>query len=390
MSIDVSVPIISPGGGIATYPVKRRTPIAAPLQPAFSRVAFAAAHVVAKEKGAGWQKQSVTSQIDWNKTIDFRCYLWKCGLHVAEAMDTAQRGGGLDWSAAKQLIRLSCEAKNDFTKSRIACGVNTDSLEPGGRFGLDDIVKAYVEQLNYVEACGGQAIIMSSRHLAASAQSADDYTYVYRKILNEAASPVILHWLGGAFDPQLDAYWGAANPKEAMRRCLDIIALGNVDGVKISLLDKSLEIEMRRKLPAGVRMYTGDDFHFDELIQGDSRGYSDALLGIFDPIAAVAAAALQAHAEGDLDKYHSMFSPAVALSKKIFEAPTYHYKTGVVFLAYLNGQQDLFEMIGGHEVSRSAQHLSEVFCAADAAGVLLDPELASRRYCDWLRNIGIL
>jgi hypothetical protein len=358
-------------------------------QPKFNRVAYAAAHVVANPLADvdPW----LDTAIDWDKTIAFRHYLWDLGLGVAEAMDTAQRGGGLDWPAAKELIRRALEAAKSRPGVKIASGVGTDHLAPGANVKIDDIIRAYEEQVEAVEAMGGQIVLMASRALAAAAKTPDDYARVYGRILSQVRQPVMIHWLGEMFDPALAGYWGAADHKAAMENCLGIIKshAAKVDGVKISLLSKDKEIEMRRRLPDGVKMYTGDDFNYAELIAGDEEGYSDALLGIFDAIAPAASAGLAKLADGDLQGFHGILEPTVPLSRHIFKAPTRFYKTGVVFLAWLNGLQDHFIMVGGQESARSLLHLVELFKLADKARVLHDPDKAASRMSSLLAMHGV-
>lgn len=345
----------------------------------FNRVAYAAAHVVADPLSPAepWLEPA----LDWEATIAYRARLWDLGLGVAEAMDTAQRGMGLDWRASQELIRRSLEAARSFPGARIASGAGTDHLPPAPRLSVDDVIRAYEEQVGFVEGLGGRVILMASRALAAVARGPDDYVRVYDRILRQVREPVIVHWLGEMFDPALEGYWGSADHMAAMDVCLDVIAAhaGKVDGVKVSLLDKDKEIAMRRRLPKGVRMYTGDDFNYAELIDGDEIGYSDALLGIFDAIAPAASAALDALAADDRRRFHEILAPTVPLSRCIFRAPTRFYKTGVVFMAWLNGRQDHFVMVGGQQSARSLLHLAELFRLADKAGLLADPELACRR-----------
>jgi hypothetical protein len=358
-------------------------------QPKFNRVAYAAAHVVANPLADvdPW----LDTAIDWDKTIAFRHYLWDRGLGVAEAMDTAQRGGGLDWPAAKELIRRALEAAKARPGVKIACGVGTDHLSASTSAKIDDIIRAYEEQVEAVEAMGGQIVLMASRALAAAAKSPDDYAKVYGRILSQVRHPVMIHWLGEMFDPALAGYWGADDHKAAMENCLGIITAhaAKVDGVKISLLSKEKEIEMRRRLPDGVKMYTGDDFNYAELIAGDEEGYSDALLGIFDAIAPAASAGLAKLADGDMQGFHGILEPTVPLSRHIFKAPTRFYKTGVVFLAWLNGLQDHFIMVGGQESARSLLHLVELFKLADKARVLHDPDKAAARMSSLLAMHGV-
>ncbi len=356
---------------------------------AFPRVAYAAAHVVADPLAQNdpW----LAPAIDWDTTLKFRHRLWDLGLGVAEAMDTAQRGMGLGWPEARELCRRALREAQSRDDALIACGAGTDHLSPGPGVKVDTVIAAYLEQVEAIEAEGGRIILMASRALAASATGPDDYARVYARILNEVKEPVILHWLGDMFDPALSGYWGGADLDRAMDVCLDVIAThaDKVDGIKISLLSKEREIAMRRKLPAGVRMYTGDDFNYAELIAGDSEGHSDALLGIFDAIAPAASAALAALGAGEEERFFSLLDPTVPLSRHIFAAPTRFYKTGVVFLAYLNGLQDHFQMVGGQQSARSLQHLSELFRLADKAGVLADPELAVRRMRPVLEMGGV-
>ena len=355
----------------------------------FNRIAYAAAHVVADPLADidPW----LDTAVDWEKTIAFRHYLWDLGLGVAEAMDTAQRGGGLDWPGAKTLIRHALEAAKSRPGAQICCGVGTDHLEASAGVTIDDIIRAYEEQIEAIEAMGGKLVVMASRALAAVAKSPQDYTRVYGRILRQVREPVIIHWLGEMFDPALAGYWGSADHGTAMATCLDVIRdnAAKVDGVKISLLSKDKEIEMRRKLPSGVRMYTGDDFNYAELIAGDEDGYSDALLGIFDAIAPAASAGMARLSAGDLQGFHGIMEPTVPLSRHIFKAPTRFYKTGVVFLAWLNGLQDHFIMVGGQESARSLLHLAELFRLADKARVLHDPDLAASRMSKLLAVQGL-
>ena len=355
----------------------------------FNRIAYSAAHVVADPRAEAdpW----VDAAIDWDATIQYRLGLYDLGLGVAEAMDTAQRGMGLDWAASQELIRRSLSAAKDIPGARIACGAGTDHLEPSPDLSLDDVIRAYEEQVEFVEGQGGRIILMASRALAACAKSPDDYAKVYGRILGQVREPVLIHWLGEMFDPALAGYWGHGDHMAAMDVCLDMLA-GNaakIDGIKISLLDKDKEIAMRRRLPDGVRMYTGDDFNYAELIAGDEIGYSDALLGIFDAIAPAASAALDAFAAGDTAKFHDILAPTVPLSRHIFKAPTRFYKPGVVFMAWLNGHQDHFVMVGGQQSARSLSHLAELFRLADAAGLLRDPDMAASRMATVLAMHGV-
>jgi hypothetical protein len=351
----------------------------------FNRIAYSAAHVVAQARAPGnpW----LDCAIDWDATIGYRRRLWGMGLGVAEAMDTAQRGMGLDWPTSLELIRRSVDAARDMPGARVASGCGTDQLAPEAARSVDDVIRAYEEQMAAIEKLGGRLILMASRALARVAQSPADYERVYQRVLSQAREPVILHWLGDMFDPALKGYWGSDDVDAAMGTALGIIQAhaSKVDGIKISLLDKDKEIAMRRRLPAGVRMYTGDDFNYAELIAGDGIGslpnqqHSDALLGIFDAIAPAASAALSALAAGDAVRFHQILEPTVPLSRHIFQAPTRFYKTGVVFMAWLNGHQDHFIMVGGQQSTRSLPHFAELFRLADAAGLLEQPELATRR-----------
>ncbi|MEK3820260.1 dihydrodipicolinate synthase family protein [Cytobacillus sp. FSL W8-0315] len=359
-----------------------------PEGPIKSRIAFSAAHVVCNPLADS--DPVLKAKIDWENTLAYRRHLWSMGLSVAEAMDTAQRGMGLNWEHAKELIRRSA-AEAKVEGGRIACGAGTDQLLPGPSVTLADVQAAYEEQCEFVEQHNSQIILMASRALADCAQGPEDYERIYANILRQVSKPVILHWLGDMFDPSLKGYWGYKNLDDAMEVCLNVIwdNKDKVDGIKISLLDASREIEMRRLLPPGVKMYTGDDFNYPELIKGDEHGYSHALLGIFDAIAPAAAAALHALDDRDYESYHALLEKTVPLSRHIFQAPTYSYKTGIVFMAYLNGHQSHFRMIGGAESARSIVHLSELFVLADQAGLLSDPELAAERMKLVLNLAGI-
>jgi hypothetical protein len=353
-----------------------------------NRVAFAAAHVVADPNADNdpW----LGCAIDWDKTIAFREHLWGLGLGVAEAMDTAQRGMGVDWPTSLELIKRSVAAAK-ACNGLVFSGCGTDQLDPGKARGIDDVIRAYEEQIEAIEAAGGRIVLMASRALARVARSFDDYAKVYGRILRSVREPVIIHWLGDMFDPALAGYWGSADADSAMAIAVEIINehAAKVDGVKISLLDKDKEIAMRRRLRQGVLMYTGDDFNYAELIAGDSQGYSHALLGIFDVIAPAASAALVRLAINDNDRFHEILAPTVPLSRHIFRSPTRFYKTGVVFMAYLNGHQDHFTLVGGQESARSTVHLADIFRLADKAGLLRDPDLAVARMRTVLAARGI-
>jgi hypothetical protein len=372
----LNLPIAS--GTIASYTTRAPKKFPKADKP-FNRIAYAAAHVVADPLAD--REPWLDAAIDWDTTIAFRRHLWSLGLGVAEAMDTAQRGMGMDWPNSLELIRRSLDAAKDFPGALIGSGAGTDHLAPGADVTIDAVIRAYEEQCAAVEKLGGRIILMASRALVKAARSPDDYAKVYARILDQVKEPVIIHWLGEMFDPALDGYWGHKDHMKAMEVAVDVIASNpaKVDGVKISLLDKDKEIAMRRRLPQGVRMFTGDDFNYAELIAGDAQGYSDALLGIFDAIAPAASAALGAFTRGDVASFHEILAPTVPLSRHIFKAPTRFYKTGVVFMAYLNGLQSHFTMIAGQESTRSTLHLAELFRLADAAGLLADPELASQR-----------
>ncbi|MFJ5926004.1 dihydrodipicolinate synthase family protein [Kitasatospora sp. NPDC092948] len=373
--------------GIGRYQLREPVALAAPSGPAASRVAFAAAHVVADPLGGN--APGAPAAVDWEGTLKFRHRLWELGLGVADAMDTAQRGMGLDWAATQELIARSGAAAKSVG-GRLACGAGTDQLT-SVNVSLAEVSAAYEEQLAVVEAAGAQPILMASRALAASARGPEDYLSVYGKLVEQAERPVILHWLGEMFDPALAGYWGSTDLDAAAQTVLELIRShpGRIDGIKVSLLDAGREIALRRELPSGVRMYTGDDFNYPELVRGDEVGHSDALLGVFDPIAEVAAAALQALDAGDVARYDELFGPTVPLARHLFAAPTFHYKTGIVFLAWLCGHQDHFTMVAGAQSGRSVSHLVELFRLADVAGVLGDPELAAGRMREFLALAGV-
>ncbi|WP_433240585.1 dihydrodipicolinate synthase family protein [Streptosporangium sp. CA-135522] len=364
--------ITLPGGEHAL-----REPVtwARPAGPARGRVVYAAAHVVADPLGDN--TPGSPAAVDWDATLRFRRHLWSYGLRVADAMDTAQRNMGLDWAATRELIERSAAEAKAFgdPATLVACGAGTDHAPGAGT--PDEVVAAYTEQIETVRNAGAGVIIMASRQLARIARGPEDYHAVYGRLLSQVDRPVILHWLGEMFDPHLAGYWGSGDVAEATASFLALIAehAPMVDGVKVSLLDADHEIGLRAALPEGVRLYTGDDFNYPSLIKSGSH----ALLGIFDAIAPAAAAALQSLDAGDLEGYDEIMNPTVALSRKIFEAPTYNYKTGIVFLAWLNGHQDAFSMVNGAQAARSLPHLAEVFRLADRAGLLADPDLAVSR-----------
>jgi hypothetical protein len=417
MALTITLPVAA--GGLQPYTLRGTTPVKpasglknvgphASLPPggaatglgrpgavAFNRIAYSAAHVVADPLAAidPW----VNCAIDWDTTIAYRRHLWSLGLGVAEAMDTAQRGMGLDWPTSLELIRRSLDAAKDMPGALVASGCGTDHLVLENVKSVDEVIAGYEAQMAAIEKLGGKLIVMASRALARVAKSPADYERVYDRILSQAKQPVVLHWLGDMFDPALAGYWGSSDVEQAMDTALGIINAhpGKVDGIKISLLDKDKEIAMRRRLPSGVRMYTGDDFNYAELIAGDGfgneamHGQSDALLGIFDAIAPAASAALGELAQGNVEKFHAILGPTVPLSRHIFAAPTRFYKTGVVFMAWLNGHQKHFTMVGGQQSTRSLQHFAELFRLADAANLLEQPELATQRMKTLLSLHGI-
>lgn len=354
--------------------------------PAFNRIAYAAAHVVIDPRQP-YEPWSNAPAIDWDATLAFRSYLYGLGFKVAEAMDTAQRGMGIGWPLAAELIRRSVAHARSIPGADLACGAGTDHLDGQVLHSLDAIIAAYGEQFEVVEAAGGRPVMMASRALCAAARSAEDYERVYDAVLSASREKVILHWLGDAFDAALAGYWGSHDTDTAMATVLRIIHRhqGKVDGIKISLLDAGREGQLRAQLPDGVLMYTGDDYNYGELIAGDASGQSHALLGIFDPIAPVASRALAALAQDDIARYQQLMAPTVTLSRQLFAAPTQFYKAGVVLLAWLNGHQDHFSMAGGMQSARSALHYAEVFRLADAAGVLIRPELARQRMAQYLQ-----
>lgn len=357
--------------------VLKGTPIKAGTLDAHpARIVYSAAHVVADP----FTENDPTGRaaVDWQKTLEFRHYLASLGLGIAEAMDTAQRGMGLDWGGALELIKRTRE---DLPKARVANGCGTDHLTPADARSIDDVIRAYLEQVEAIQKLDARIILMASRALARVATSPADYITVYDRVLQACDHPVILHWLGDMFDPQLKGYWGSDNFNDALETSLEVIArnVKKVDGIKISLLDKDKEIIMRRRLPDGVKMYTGDDFNYPELIAGDAQGYSHALLGIFDPLAPAAAHAVTLLGQGDVAGFRAVLDPTVPLSRLIFRAPTQFYKTGVVFLAWLNGFQDHFIMLGGAQAMRPLPYFCEVFRLADQAGLLRNPELALDR-----------
>lgn len=376
-------------GRLESYAVSGRSPYPSRASGTFPRVVYAAAHVVADVHTM--RDPFDRAAVDWDRTIAFRHRIWDLGFKIAEAMDTSQRGMGFDWGSAKELIKRATDAAKARPGADLASGAGTDHLSPGAARSLTDVIAAYEEQVGYVEGVGGRAILMASRALAKVARGPDDYAAVYDRILSQAANPIVLHWLGDMFDPELAGYWGTNDFETALTVVVDLINrhATKVEGIKISLLDADKEIALRNRLPDGVRMYTGDDFNYADLIAGDGQRHSHGLLGIFDPIAPAAAAALERLGAGDVDGYHAILAPTVPLSRAIFEAPTRYYKAGVVFLAWINGFQDHFVMVGGLQAARSIEHYARVFRLADQAGLLEDPDLARARMAAWLAVHGI-
>ncbi|MFF8730379.1 dihydrodipicolinate synthase family protein [Streptomyces sp. NPDC015171] len=375
----------APDGTLRTYEPRTAPLPAAPGTPFTSRTVLAAAHVVADPRAD--TAPGSPAAVDWDATLAFRRHLWSHGLGVAEAMDTAQRGMGLDWAGAAELIRRSA-AEARAAGGRIACGAGTDQLTGGTLAGVR---AAYEEQLAVVEEAGAQAILMASRALAATAAGPDDYLEIYGGLLRQAAEPVILHWLGPMFDPALEGYWGSADLDAATDTFLAVVAAhpDKVDGVKISLLDARRETDLRRRLPPGVRCYTGDDFHYPELIAGDAQGFSHALLGVFDPLGPLAAQAVRLLDTGDVTGFRELLDPTVELSRHLFRPPTRFYKTGVVLLAWLAGHQSHFTMVGGLQSARSLPHLARAYELADGLGLFPDPKLAEDRMRTLLALYGV-
>jgi Protein of unknown function (DUF993) len=356
-----------------------------------TRTAFAAAHVVSdplRERNP-WDTRPA---VDWDATLSFRQSLWDQDLDLAEAMDTAQRGMGVDWPTALELIqRTMVAAKAHPRKPRVACGAGTDHVALEYLRTADAILAAYMIQAEAIEAAGGQLILMASRAFPAMDADEEIYRKVYRRLIDGAKDPVILHWLGDMFDANLAGYWGSHDVVKASDFVLSLIAENptKVDGIKISLLDQAHEEAFRARLPAGVRLYTGDDFNYADLIAGDGHHYSHALLGIFAAIAPAASQALEALAQDDMATYHRLLAPTVPLSREIFRAPTRFYKAGIAFLSWLNGHQAHFIMPAGFQSSRDIGHYAEVFRLADAAGLLTQPELAIARMRTLLAMHGI-
>jgi hypothetical protein len=386
----VSLTLPRADGTLARYTLSGQPPVTPPAGPISSRIGMAAVHVVADPLAN--INPTLDVAIDWDATLAFRRWLYGMGLAVAEAMDTAQRGMGLPWAAAKELIARSVTDARTIPGAVIASGAGTDDLVPGPRVTIADVEAAYEESCGFIEGVGGRIILMASRALAACAKGPDDYVKVYGRILGQVKAPVIIHWLGEMFDPALAGYWGSHDLDRAAETLLAIVHdyAPRIDGVKISLLDQAREIAMRRRFPTSVRMYTGDDFDYPTTIGGDEHGASDALLGIFDVIAPAAAAALHALDRGDRAAFDRVLAPTLPLSRHVFGAPTRFYKAGVVFAAYLNGHQRHFRMVGGLESARSAVHLSEQFVLMDRAALLRDPEMAAERMRRLLALAGVV
>ena len=357
--------------------------------PKFNRIAYAAAHVVSDplRDSNPWNAPA----IDWDATMAFRHHLWSLGFQIAEAMDTSQRGMGLNWAGAQELIRRSLAESKTVAGADLASGAGTDHLDPSEAKSLDDVIKAYETQAEFIEKNGGRFILMASRALARIARSPEDYAKVYGHILTHARDKVVLHWLGDMFDPQLKGYWGSDKFEDALDTVIGIIEANRdkVEGIKISLLEERYEIALRNRLPDGVLCFTGDDFNYAPLIEGDGNKHSHALLGIFDAVAPQASSALAALADGDNARFRAIIEPTVPLSRKIFEAPTQYYKAGVVFLAWLNGHQSHFTMPAGMQSARSILHYADIFRLADQANVLDHPEIALTRMKTLLAVYGL-
>ncbi|MEU4481869.1 dihydrodipicolinate synthase family protein [Micromonospora sp. NPDC023966] len=385
MTVRITLP--RPDGGAEALTLREPAGWQRPATPPASRIAYAAAHVVADPHADNAPGRP--ARLDWDATLAVRRNLWSWGLGVAEAMDTAQRGMGLDWAATRELIRRSA-AEAASCGGRIVAGAATDQLT-GLPDTLDDVVGAYVEQVAFVQECGATAVVMASRQLVALATGPDDYLRVYEQVLRETSAPVVLHWLGDMFDPALGGYWGSTDLDEATKTFVSLIQAhaAVVDGVKVSLLDAEREVRLRELLPPTVKVYTGDDYHYPQLIAGDGQRFSHALLGAFAAVAPAASAALQRLDAGDTAGFREILDPTVPLSRHVFAPPTQYYKTGIAFLSWLNGFQPGFTMVGGLHSGRSVPHLVEVFRLADAAGLLLDPDLAAARMRRYLSVAGV-
>ncbi|HGW0996448.1 dihydrodipicolinate synthase family protein [Raoultella ornithinolytica] len=386
----LSIHLPTPQGIMTNYPLVTTEERPTVITPAFNRIAYAAAHVVIdpQHQGADWLNNP---RIDWDATLAYRHHLWRLGFNIAEAMDTAQRGMGVSWEIAKELIIRSLQEAQTVPGADLAAGVGTDQLEAAHATTLEQVIAAYEEQMELVEQHNGKIILMASRALAKVAKTPQDYLAVYNRLLEQSQDKIILHWLGEMFDPALAGYWGSTDFAAAADTVLEIIAnnVDKVEGIKISLLSKEKEVAFRKRLPSQVKMYTGDDFNYPELIAGEDGHYSHALLGIFDAIAPVAASALNELALGNSGEYYRLMNPTVALSREIFKAPTQYYKAGIVFLAWLNGHQSHFSMAGGMQAAREISHYAEIFRLADQAGLLQDPQLATRRMKNLLTVYGL-
>ncbi|AYW55600.1 dihydrodipicolinate synthase family protein [Raoultella ornithinolytica] len=386
----LSIHLPTPQGIMTNYPLVTTEERPTVITPAFNRIAYAAAHVVIdpRHQGADWLNNP---RIDWDATLAYRHHLWRLGFNIAEAMDTAQRGMGVSWEIAKELIIRSLQEAQTVPGADLAAGVGTDQLEAAHATTLEQVIAAYEEQMELVEQHNGKIILMASRALAKVAKTPQDYLAVYNRLLEQSQDKIILHWLGEMFDPALAGYWGSTDFAAAADTVLEIIAnnVDKVEGIKISLLSKEKEVAFRKRLPSQVKMYTGDDFNYPELIAGEDGHYSHALLGIFDAIAPVAASALNELALGNSGEYYRLMNPTVALSREIFKAPTQYYKAGIVFLAWLNGHQSHFSMAGGMQAAREISHYAEIFRLADQAGLLQDPQLATRRMKNLLTVYGL-
>ncbi|KDX13202.1 dihydrodipicolinate synthase family protein [Raoultella ornithinolytica] len=386
----LSIHLPTPQGIMTNYPLVTTEERPTVITPAFNRIAYAAAHVVIdpQHQGADWLNNP---RIDWDATLAYRHHLWRLGFNIAEAMDTAQRGMGVSWEIAKELIIRSLQEAQTVPGADLAAGVGTDQLEAAHATTLEQVIAAYEEQMELVEQHNGKIILMASRALAKVAKTPQDYLAVYNRLLEQSQDKIILHWLGEMFAPALAGYWGSTDFAAAADTVLEIIAnnVDKVEGIKISLLSKEKEVAFRKRLPSQVKMYTGDDFNYPELIAGEDGHYSHALLGIFDAIAPVAAAALNELALGNSGEYYRLMNPTVALSREIFKAPTQYYKAGIVFLAWLNGHQSHFSMAGGMQAAREISHYAEIFRLADQAGLLQDPQLATRRMKNLLTVYGL-
>ena len=381
------ITLVDETGTASTVELNSAPSFSKPTSPLASRTVYAAAHVVPRTTANN--VPGAPADLDWDATLAFRHHLWSWGLGVADAMDTAQRNMGLDAAATRELItRSAAEARS--VNGGLVVGVNTDHVEDPV-ISLDAVIDAYKEQLHLTEDAGASVVLMASRHLARAATTAADYERVYSEVLASAGAPVILHWLGSAFDPELGTYFGSEDTPTASSTLLRIIANApdRVAGVKMSLLNAESERAVRAKLEAPVRMFTGDDFNYVSLMGGDASGYSDALLGAFAALGPHASAAVQALDADDPDAYARILGPTEALSRQIFAAPTFYYKTGVAFLSWLNGHQSGFGMVGGLHAARSLPHLSEIVRLANECGALEHPELARDRWHGLLRTSGV-